>query len=360
MTRIDDVAKLAGVSTATVSRALRGLPEVSAETRSRVLAAAAHLGYVASPSASRLAGGKTHAVAVVVPRITRWFFATAVEAAEETLHQAGYDLLLYNLGGRERARRQLFQLGPRSWPEGRSTPEGAGLWSALHKRVDAVMLISTPLQPDDFEIVGGLAIPGITVSSGTQVPGWSSVRIDDVAAGRTATEHLLALGHWRIAHISGDAADELAFTAHIDRHRGYEDALCAAGVRPDPGLRVEAEFTVSGGARGTEELLRRGAPPTAIFAACDEMAMGAIAVLRQAGLRVPEDVSVVGIDDHDLAGAVGLTTVAQPAAEQGRLAAAMLLEPLRLGVGCGPTCTVLPTRLVVRESTAPTAVSRPL
>jgi len=341
MTRIDDVAKLAGVSTATVSRALRGLPEVSDETRSRVLAAAAHLGYVASPSASRLAGGKTHAVAVVVPRITRWFFATAVEAAEEELHRAGYDLLLYNLGGRERARRQLFQHG------------------ALHKRVDAVMLISTPLQPEDVDVVGGLGIPGVTVSSGTQVPGWSSVRIDDVEAGRSATGHLLALGHRRIAHISGDAADELAVTAHIDRHRGYEEALRAAGVTPDPTLRVEAEFTVAGGARATEELLCRVDPPTAVFAACDEMAMGAIAVLRQAGLRVPEDVSVIGIDDHDLAGAVGLTTVAQPAAEQGRLAAAMLLEPLRLGVTYGPTCTVLPTRLVVRDTTSTLALTRP-
>jgi LacI family repressor for deo operon, udp, cdd, tsx, nupC, and nupG len=99
--RIDDVARLAGVSTATVSRALRGLPTVSEATRSRVLEAAAQLGYIASPSASRLAGGKTRSVAVVVPRITRWFFATVVEAAEDAFHQAGYDLLLYNLGGSE-------------------------------------------------------------------------------------------------------------------------------------------------------------------------------------------------------------------------------------------------------------------
>lgn len=333
MTRIDDVARLAGVSTATVSRALRGLPEVSAETRSRVLEAAARLGYVASPNASRLAGGKSRAVAVVVPRITRWFFATVVEAAEETLHQAGYDLLLYNLGGRERARRQLFQAG------------------ALHKRVDAMMLISTPVHTEDLAVVGRLAIPGVTVSSGTPVPGWPSVRIDDVAAARTATEHLLAHGHRRIAHISGDPTDELAFTAHIDRQKGYQEALRAAGLEPDPRLQVEAEFTVAGGAGGAVELLRRAvSAPTAIFAACDEMAMGAMATLREAGLRVPEDVSVIGIDDHDLAAAVGLTTVAQPAAEQGRLAAAMLLEPLVTGAH-GSASTVLPTHLVVRGST---------
>jgi LacI family repressor for deo operon, udp, cdd, tsx, nupC, and nupG len=316
VTRIDDVAKLAGVSTATVSRALRGLPEVSAETRSRVFEAAAHLGYVASPSASRLAGGKTRAVAVVVPRITRWFFATAVEAAEEALYDAGYDLLLYNLGGRERTRRQLFQRAP--------VPGGGGLWSALHKRVDAVMLISTPLEAEDVAVIGDLAIPGVTVSSGTQVPGWSSVRIDDVEAGRAATEHLLALGHRRIAHIGGDPTDELAFTAHIDRHRGYEGALRTAGLIPDPALFVEAEFTVAGGARGAE------------------------------------DVSVIGIDDHDLAGAVGLTTVAQPAVEQGRLAATLLLGPLlRLGGGYDPTSTILPTCLVVRDSTSPPPPTNP-
>ena len=334
MARIDDVARLAGVSTATVSRALRGLPEVSTATRSRVLDAASRLGYVASPSASRLAGGKTRAVVVVVPRITRWFFATVVEAAEEVLHDAGYDLLLYNFGGREQARRQLLRLG------------------ALYKRVDAVMLIATPLDPDDLAAVARLAIPGVTVSSGTPVPGWSSVRIDDVAAGRAATEHLIALGHRRIAYITGNAADELAFTTHLCRQRGYEDALRAIGVEPDAELWVEGDFTVAGGARATAELMRRGRSPTAIFAACDEMATGALASLRRAGLRVPEDISVVGIDDHDIAGAVGLTTVAQPVAEQGRLAAAVLLELLRIGTVPSATCAVLPTRLVVRDSTA--------
>lgn len=335
MTRIDDVARLAGVSTATVSRALRGLPTVSEPTRTRVLEAAAQLGYTASPSASRLAGGRTGTVAVVVPRITRWFFATVVEAAEDTLHQAGYDLLLYNLGGSEHERQRLLHT------------------AALHKRVDAVMLVATPLEGADFAAVTSLALPGVTVSSGTGVPGWPSIRIDDVAAARTATAHLIAQGHRRIAHISGDPSDELAFTAPIDRQRGYREALLAAGIEPDPQLDVEAEFTVAGGERAVAKLLRHGPPPTAIFAACDEMAMGAMATLRQAGLRVPADVSVIGIDDHDLAGVVGLTTVAQPAADQGRLAAATLLGPLTQDVYLAGETVILPTRLIVRESTGP-------
>ncbi|GIF52504.1 LacI family transcriptional regulator [Asanoa ferruginea] len=336
MTRIDDVARLAGVSTATVSRALRGLPTVSQSTRERVLEAASQLGYIASPSASRLAGGKTRAVAVVVPRITPWFFSTVVEAAEERLHRAGYDLLLFNLGGSEHARQRLLYT------------------STLHKRVDALMLVATPLAENDFAAVTGLALPGVTVSAGTPVPGWPSVRIDDIATARTATDHLLSLGHRRIAHISGDSTDELAISTHLDRRHGFQQRMRSRGIEPDPALDVEATFTIAGGSKATAELLRRGDPPTAIFAASDEMAMGAIATLRSAGLRVPDDVSVIGVDDHDVAGVVGLTTVAQPAAAQGRIAAETLLGPLRGNVDeYGDRSVVLPTQLVVRDSTAP-------
>ena len=154
MTRIDDVARLAGVSTATVSRALRGLPAVSEQTRARVAEAAARLGYVASPHASRLAGGRTGAVGVVVPRITRWFFATVVEAAEETLYQAGWDVLLYNLGGHEQTRHAAdayarpAQAGRRGHA-GRDPAAGRGLRPTLV----------------------GLRLPGVTVSAGTPVPG---------------------------------------------------------------------------------------------------------------------------------------------------------------------------------------------
>ncbi|MFF0656952.1 LacI family DNA-binding transcriptional regulator [Micromonospora tulbaghiae] len=352
MTKIDDVARLAGVSTATVSRALRGLPTVSAATRRRVLAAAEQLQYAVSPSASRLAGGRTGTVAVVVPRITRWFFGTVVEAVEEFLQDSGYDLLLYNLGGRERTRQRVLRP------------------ASLHKRVDAIILVATPLRAADVHALTKLDLPGVTISSGSEVPGWPCVRIDDVAAARTATRHLLDLGHTRIAHISGDPDDELAFTTHLDRRRGYQEALRAAGLRPDPSLDVESRFTIDGGTRATAELLARGEPPTAIFAACDEMAMGAITALRDAGLRVPQDVSVMGIDDHDLAGVLGLSTIAQPAADQGLLAARILLDPLGVratepypglvpaprGAGTGdgtPPPVILPTRLVVRESTAP-------
>jgi len=334
VTRIDDVARLAGVSTATVSRALRGLPAVAEETRARVTEAAARLGYVASPHASRLAGGRTGAVGVVVPRITRWFFATVVEAAEETLYQAGWDVLLYNLGGHEQNRNRLLRT------------------QALHKRVDAVMLVATPLQAEDFADLVDLRLPGVTVSAGTPVPGWPAIRIDDVATARTATEHLIGLGHRRIAHITGDRDDELAFSTPHDRKAGYRAAHDSYGLAVDPELTLETGFTVRSGEIAAEILLRRDDPPTAIFAACDEIGMGAMRALRRAGVRVPDDVSVIGIDDHDLSAALGLTTMAQPAAQQGRLAAVALLTRL-LGGATAPTDQWLPTELVLRESTAP-------
>jgi LacI family repressor for deo operon, udp, cdd, tsx, nupC, and nupG len=340
VTRIDDVARLAGVSTATVSRALRGLPAVSDATRARVAEAAARLGYVASPHASRLAGGRTGAVGVVVPRITRWFFATVVEAAEQTLYQAGWDVLLYNLGGHEQTRHRLLHT------------------HALDKRVDAVMLVATPLQADDFADVVGLRLPGVTVSAGTPVPGWPAIRIDDVAAAGTATDHLIGLGHSRIAHITGDPYDELAFSTPHDRMQGYREAHEKAGLPVDPALTFETGFTVRGGEVATEQLLLLRDPPTAIFAACDEIGMGAMRALRHAGLRVPDDVSVIGIDDHDLSAALGLTTVAQPAAQQGHLGALTLLTGL-LGGEADPSGRVLPTHLVVRESTAPPGSSSP-
>ena len=337
MATIDDVARLAGVSTATVSRALRGLPLVSEETVARVVRAAETLGYVASPSASRLAGGRTGSIGLVVPRISRWFSATIAEAAQDALARAGYDLLLYNLFGREEARRQLFH----------------SQW--LRHRVDAIVLVAIPLRDEDIEALSTRKLPGVTVSSGTAVPRWPSVRIDDAAAARAATEYLIGLGHTRIAHICGGAPDELACATHLDRRSGYHAALRAAGIEPDPAMEVAAEFTNSGGDRATGELLRRGVVPTAIFAACDEMAMGALSALRRARLRVPEDVSVVGIDDHDAAAAAGLTTVAQPVVEQGRRAAALLLKALSAPVQTeGPSRPeVVPTRLVVRESTGP-------
>jgi len=332
----EDVARLAGVSTATVSRALRAVSGVSPSTRERVLAAVAELGYVSSPAASRLAGGRTGTVAVVVPYITRWFFGQVVSGAESVLREQGLDLLLYNLGG----------------PGGR---ERYFSKQALHKRVDAVLVLCLPLSDAELHALSGLQVPVVMV--GADVEGFPSVRIDDVSGAAIAAQHLVNLGHRRIALISGVPDDPMGFTAQGDRRRGFRDTLVAAGLPVDPGLEAAGYFTLDGGAEAMSVLLGRPEPPTAVFAESDEMAFGALRTLRRAGLDVPGDVSLVGFDGHELADLMDLTTVAQPVYEQGRLAAELLADALN-GRG-GERRLSVPTRLIVRGSTRPLRATAP-
>ena len=336
MTSIKDVARTVGVSTATVSRALRGLPRVSETTRDRILQAAAELEYVGSPSAAGLAGGRTQTVGVVVPFVSRWFFATVVQGAEEPLREAGYDLLLYNLGGDLESRRRVFTT------------------HLMRRRVDAVLVLSLTPNQQEINTLAKLHRPVAVI--GANVPGWASVGIDDVGAARTAMQHLIELSHRRIAHLGGSLVDQLDFAAPRDRLEGYRKAMASAGLPIDPAWEVVGDFTVHGGVQGMELLLALtgSALPTAVFAASDEMAIGAVAAARRAGLRVPEDVSVIGIDDHEMAEFFDLTTVAQPAREQGRMAAAMLLAAMDPGcpVDAIPPTQVVETTLIVRGTTA--------
>ncbi len=338
MTGIKDVARELDMSTATVSRALRGLPGVSDTTRKRVQRAAQQLGYVPSPSAAGLASGQTRTVAVVVPFVTRWFFASVVQGAEEVLREGGYDLLLYNLAGSAAARHRVFEGG------------------RLSKRVDAVLVLS--LQPTADELTRLTALDRPVTFVGADVPGWATVRIDDEQTARTATEHLIELGHRRIAYVGGPG--ELDFTAPNARQAGYRDSLAAAGLPHDPSLEVDGAFTLAGGTEAGMELLIRRDRPTAIFAASDEMAIGVLRAARDLHLRVPEDVSVVGIDDHELAAFFDLTTVSQPVLEQGRLAAQQVLDAIAASTtaaGWQPEQVILPTSLLERGSTGPPSQS---
>jgi DNA-binding LacI/PurR family transcriptional regulator len=335
MTSIKDVARTVGVSTATVSRALRGLPRVSDETRFRVLQAAAELDYVASPSAAGLASGQTRAVGVIAPFVTRWFYASVVQGAEELLRESGYDLLLYNLGGDREARRRVFRT------------------HLLRKRVDAVLVLSLTPIADEVAALTKLDRPVAVV--GATVPGWSSVRIDDDATARIAMRHLVDLGHRRIGYIGGSLEDQLDFAAPLDRLRGYRAAMREAGLRKDRSWEVIGDFTVRGGLAAMRLLLEADQRPTAVFAASDEMAVGAVHAVREAGLRVPQDISVVGIDDHEMAEFFELSTVAQPVHEQGQLAAKLLLDALASDPDrpAKPQELIVPTRLLVRKTTAP-------
>jgi DNA-binding LacI/PurR family transcriptional regulator len=332
MPSIRHVAELAGVSLGTVSRALRGRPGVAPETRDRVQEAARALGYVASPSAASLASGRTMAVGVVVPYITRWFYASVVQGAEAVLANAGYDVLLYDLGGREDARTRL--LGGRM----------------LEKRVDAAVLVTLDLDADERDAVRSLGRPVALVGGDG---GFPSVSIDDVIAGHTATQHLIELGHRRIAFVGVDRNPRGTFLAAAKRRRGYRRALRQAGIEVDPRLEVPGDFTVASGRAAMQALMELDDPPTAVFAASDEMAMGCLHAIRQAGLRSPDDFSVIGVDDHEMSLLHDLTTVAQPVVEQGRIAAALLLNRLRGETVADDATVVVPTQLVVRATTGP-------
>ncbi|MGW5191874.1 LacI family DNA-binding transcriptional regulator [Kribbella sp. NPDC004138] len=329
-----DVAARAGVSPATVSRSLRGLAKVAPQTRRRVLDAAAELSYVASPQAAGLASGRTGAVAVVVPFITRWYFSTVVAGVTDALRESGYDAVLYHLGGADH-RDRFFEQMP------------------LARKVDGILSLSMPLTAEHTLALRALDLP--LVSVGSHIPGSPSVRIDEVAAARTAVNHLLNQGHERIGFIAGTPDDpRFGFASSALRREGYEAALSAAGLAQDAALVASGPHGLDGGSAAMTQLLTGSVLPTAVFAEYDELALGALWALRRAGLQVPEAMSVVGIDDHEMAPLVELTTVAQDAHEQGSVAAHLLLQALDApDADLTGTDLVLPTRLVLRGSTAP-------
>jgi LacI family transcriptional regulator, repressor for deo operon, udp, cdd, tsx, nupC, and nupG len=357
---IVDVARLAGVSVATVSRALRGLPNVSEATRERVLHAAAELEYIASPLAAALVTGRTRSVGVIASAAAPWFFTEAVCGIEATLRDAGYDVLLHVLPDAER-REHFFRGLP------------------MHRRIDGLVLVGLRLTGHELEALRGLRVPLAAVAE--ELPGVHTERIDNRAAGALAVRHLLELGHTRIALIGGspeelrhDEEEQLLpdagtapsepvvpprrpLSAPAARTLGALAELEAAGLEP---VAVEdGGFTPSAAAAAMSRLLDAGARPTAVFCESDEMAFGVLHSLRQRGLHCPADVSVIGFDDHELAGAFDLTTVAQPVARQGSAAARWLVDELAGGV-LTDGAPQLPARehevkLRVRATTAPPA-----
>jgi DNA-binding LacI/PurR family transcriptional regulator len=331
---IEDVARAAGVSTATVSRALRGLPHVTPETRAAVQAHAARLGYVPSPSASALASGRTRTVGLVVPAISRWFFAECCEGAEVALRARGFDALLYSL------------------PDSNG-PRGPFDADVLRRRVDAVLVASMSFTDEEVTALRALDLPAVFVS----VPqaGFAHVGIDDLAGARLAADHLVGLGHRVLGHIGGRRTDAPS-SPTARRREGFRAVLAEAGLEVADDLDAEGDFTAESGAAEAARLLDRRPDVTALFVASDEMAMGALGVIRDRGLTPGRDISVVGFDGHTLGAVVGLTTVAQSAHDQGARAAEYLLDRLS-GEGDADEQILFPTDLVVRTSTGPVTLS---
>ena len=305
---IEDVAAAAQVSVATVSRAMRGLPNVAASTRARVESAAATLGYTPDPAASRLAAGRTRTVTVVIPNLNGWYFSTVVAGAEAVCADAGYDVLVLGVGSRH----DLSRLLSESYH--------------LERRTDGLIVVEVPIEPEQ---AASIIARGVQIASvGNTVQGQPSVRIDNVAVGRLAAEHLLGLGHRRLAMIGGMSEDPMNFPVPVLRQDGFVEVLEAADVEFDPEMIEGGNFGIDGGQEAMAKLLDRDAPPTAVFAMSDEMAFGALMELNQRGLVAGRDVSIIGVDDHEFARVVDLTTIAQPVTDHGAMAGRLLLEQL--------------------------------
>jgi len=328
---IRDVARQAGVGVGTVSRVLNNSPLVSEVTRRKVLAVIAELDYRPSPVARSLSSGRTRTIGVIAAFFTRPAFVEKLRGVEAVLAQSQYDLVLFNVETPAQ-RDEYFRSVPR------------------RERVDGLIVISLP--PDDHDVTRfrQAGIPILLVD--TRHPALSHVVIDDVAGGRMATQHLIDLGHRRIAFVGDVVNTPFRFTSSRDRYQGYCEALAQAGIP------VRSEYYKQGphgrhvAHRLTEELLALPDPPTAIFAASDTQAMGVMEAARAAGFRVPEDLSIVGYDDIEVAPYLGLTTVHQPMYQMGMRGVELLLEVVEEPKD-GPVVEVLPVELVVRSSTAP-------
>jgi DNA-binding LacI/PurR family transcriptional regulator len=325
--RISDVARMAGVGKATVSRVINGRTHVKPATRDRVLEAIRVLNYRPSVTARNLALGRTMVVVVIVPFFTNPSVVERVRGVVDALGRSAYDMMLFDLESEERQHR-AFQLLDRS---------------------DGLLIVSTRPSEPDVELLRRGSVPCVLVDG--RHPSLPSVVIDDVAGGALATQHLIDLGHRRIALI-GDTPPEFRFGWNRDRTVGYQQALEAAGLPASRELVREGTRSRHRAARITEDLMRLPDRPTAIFAASDTQALGALEAARELGFRVPDDLSVVGFDDIDIASYAGLTTVRQPLFESGRRGAELLLHALE-GHPHPPTVETLPLELVVRGTTAP-------
>lgn len=325
-----DVATAAGVSVSTVSRALSGNRGVSERTRDRIREITEQLGYVINPEASKLSGGRTGRVGFLTPTINEWFYASVIAGATRVLAEQGIDVLLYPIADRA-ARAKFFEKLP------------------ARRKVDAIIVIAFPLTEYEWERLDMMNVQALEV--GVVTPSRPSVGVDDELVARQAVQHLLTLGHRKLGMISCVDPEGFHYSADISRARGFRSALRDAGVALDEEHIVSVPWGIEGGSAGMDALLSLPNLPSAVFAYSDEVAFGALRSLRRAGLEVPRDISLIGVDDHPMSESVDLTTVRQSPIEQGQIAGELCLALLEQSAD--NLQVRLPTNLVVRRSTTP-------
>ena len=336
---IKDVARLAGVSVATVSRVLNASAPVREATRTRVLGVARDLRFSPNSAARTLSGQRTSALGVILPDLYGEFFSELLRGIDQAAQRANHSLLVSS-----------------------SHHDSRGIGTAVRAmrgRVDGLMVmapdVSAPLLAD--VLPGG--VPTVLLNGpamGTEV---FEITVDNFGGAHAMTRHLLAMGHVRIGFIAGAACNHEA----KERERGFVAALCEASVPCEATLTVRGDFTEDGGWRGARELLARAHAPSVIFAANDAMAVGALSALREAGVCVPDQMAVVGFDDIPVARFLNppLTSVRVGIATLGERAAALLLAALaeRSPPPRVARREVLPAELVIRDSCGATALTSP-
>lgn len=333
---IKDLARKLNLSTSTVSRALRGLPDVNPTTMEKVKTLAIELNYEPNSIAMSLVKKRTNTVGVVIPGFIIHFYSMAISAMQKYLMEAGFNVMICQSGEQY-------------------TTEVKNINTLLSSRVDGI-ICSLSRDTQDIEhlkMVQQKGIPLIMFNRVSKDLNVSKVLVDDYSGARDAVEHLVQCGYQRIAHIAGPKTLQIS----TNRLNGYREALQNHGMRFQDELLVHCDFTIESGMRATEQLLSLSNPPDAIFVVCDAAAFGTMKVAKQKGLRIPDDLGIVGFTNEPLSDLVdpGLTTISQPTYEIGKTAARIFLEQIVLDPEDRfPETRILKSELVVRSSTCKT------
>jgi DNA-binding LacI/PurR family transcriptional regulator len=331
MATVAQVAALAGVGVGTVSRVITGNGPVSPQTRARVEAAIDQVGYEAP---RRRGKGRRHGlVGVVIPFFDQPSSYQRIRGILHGLEQHDLEIVLYNVDSPDRARARLTQLP--------------------NDQLDALIIVSLPISADDGDRLAHAACPVVLID--TAHPELPCILVDDRAGGRMATEHILSLGHERVAFIGEPRRNPFGFVSSQRREEGYREALAHAGLESPERYRRGGPHVRSAARQIALELLSQPRPPTAIVAASDVQALGVLEAARSLGFEVGRDVSVIGYDDIEYATYSGLTTVRQLLELSGQRGADVVSTAITSDHRPAPFVDVLPLELVVRATTGPPA-----
>jgi LacI family transcriptional regulator len=329
---IKDIAKIAGVGVGTISRVLNQDPHVSEETRRKVLQIIEELNYTPHYAARSLPKGKTYLIGIVAPIFTRPFFFEVIRGISSVLSDTQYDIVLFNLANDE-SRNRFFKILP------------------IKGKVDGLIIISLRLLDKEAKALLNLGIPTVLVDSYHQ--DFYSISVDNVLGGFIATEYLIELGHKEIFHVNEPLENPpFGFAVGSLRLEGYKKALNLYNLPFIENNIIYTSTTKEGGRKAGRLILERGKIPSAIFAISDLQAIGILDYFKEKNVKLPEDFSIIGYDDLEIAQYLDLTTVSQPIFQMGQLSALSLLDILR-GKNLETKSVILQPQLKIRGSCKP-------